>query len=129
MNKIVFVLLIALSAAFSVKAQIRKSSLPDTNINAATSYVSFNSIASKVNSFQATVKKISGTVAGKVYLQGTIDGLAFINIDSLVLTDQSINSKVFPVTSTIYNSYRGQFTTTGTQSSYLILTVLRRPDE
>jgi len=129
MKKIFIVLLIGLITAFNVKAQIRKTSLADTNVNAATSYVSFNSIASKVKSFQATVTKISGTVAGKVYLQGTVDGIAFINIDSLVLSDQTINSKLFPVTSTIYNSYRGQFTTTGTQSSILLLTVLRRPDE
>ena len=119
----------ALCTVFVATAQIRTISSRDTNTNAATSYVNIKSIASKVKSFQATVTKISGTVAGKVYLQGTVDGTAFITIDSLVLSDQAINSKVFPITSTLYNSYRGQFTSTGTQSSYLILSVLRRPDE
>ena len=127
--KKILVVLMALCTVFVATAQIRTISSRDTNTNAATSYVNIKSIASKVKSFQATVTKISGTVAGKVYLQGTVDGTAFITIDSLVLSDQAINSKVFPITSTLYNSYRGQFTSTGTQSSYLILSVLRRPDE
>ncbi len=127
--KKILVVLMALCTVFVATAQIRTISSRDTNTNATTSYVNIKSIASKVKSFQATVTKISGTVAGKVYLQGTVDGTAFITIDSLVLSDQAINSKVFPITSTLYNSYRGQFTSTGTQSSYLILSVLRRPDE
>ena len=119
----------ALVMTMGVKAQIRTVSAPDTAINADTSTINFNSIASKVKSFQATVSKISGTVAGKVYLQGTVDGNAWLNIDSLVLTNVITNTKVFPAYPTIYNSYRAYFITSGTQQSVLTLAALRRPDE
>lgn len=120
----------------SVKAQApvtpdRIVSATDTNTNATTTYVTFASIKSKVKSFQATVTKISGTVAGTVLLQGTIDGSAWVdlNTDTLTLANQATNTKVWTITSTSYNSYRAKFTTTGTQVSYMTLAYMRRPDE
>ena len=104
--------------------------LPSVTItNAATTNVTFSSIGSKVKSFQTPVTKTSGTVAGKVYLQGTVDGVGWITIDSLVLSDQAINSKSFAVTSTSFNSYRAQCVSTGTLVVALTFSYMRRPDE
>lgn len=125
------ILIIVIAALFAIgaNAQIRTVSAADTNTNAVTTYVNYNAVASHVKSFQTTVTKVSGAVAGVIYLQATVDGIAWVTIDSLTLSDQVVNTKIFPITSTSYNSYRSQFITTGSQVSYLKMAVLRRPDE
>jgi DNA gyrase/topoisomerase IV subunit B len=100
----------------------------DTALNTDTAIIQFTAIPSKVKSFQATVYKLGGTVSGKVYLQGTVDG-NWLNIDSVTVTDIPITTKLFTVTSTIYYSYRAYYITTGTQLSRLNLSYLRRQDE
>lgn len=128
-NYLFLLSLFLLSLSICTNAQTRVVSTADTNTNAASSYINYNSVASKVKGFQATVIKVSGTVAGKVYLQGTIDGIAWVTLDSIALTDVATQTKVFPISSTSYNSYRAHFSTTGTQKSYLKFSVLRRSDE
>lgn len=135
MKKILFLLSMALFTLISVQAQrvptavTRSISSFDTLTNVDTSAINYNSIGSHVKGFQATVTKVSGTVAGKVYLQGTIDGYAWVTIDSLTLSNQATNTKIFPITATTYNSYRSNAITSGTQVSVLTLAVLRRQDE
>lgn len=122
-----------LVAACSIAANAQSYSTvitsTDTATNADTVIVTVANIKSKVKAFQITVKKVSGTVASKVYLQGTIDGSNWVNIDSLTNSDQAINTKITTVTSTIYNSYRAYYPSTGTQKSTLTLAYLRRQDE
>ena len=137
-------LLIALAASLSTLCVKAQSSVQpewlrpervvypsDTTTNADTNYVTIKSVGSHVKAIQATVTKVSGTVAGTVILQGTVDGIAWVNVntDTLTLTDQATNTKVWTISSTIYNSYRVQYKTSGTQVSYLNLSYLRRPDE
>ena len=101
----------------------------DTTSNTDTTTLVFNGIGGKVKSFQASVVKVSGTVAGKVYLQGTVNGNDWVNLDSLTATNVSLSTKVFPITATTYYSYRAYYITTGTQASYLTFAYLRRQDE
>lgn len=136
MKKLLFVLLISLSIATGLKAQtvfnstIHNEVKRDTTVNVDTSILSFNSMGSKLKAIDLVVLKISGTVAGKVYLQGTnTGGVVWDNIDSLVNSNQVTNSKHIVFTSTGYKSYRAYYTTSGTQSSILIAAYLRRPDE
>lgn len=97
----------------------------DTTINTATSYVSlpvtnwYNTV-----SIQSVVTKISGTVAGTVTLQGSLDGTNFNTVDpnyatvtSYVPTNVSTNTKVFVVTGSPYRYYRLSYTGTGTMSA------------
>lgn len=120
----------AVVLAASTQAQVRYVSAPDTNTNATTSYVTFNSIGSNLKGIQASVTKISGTVGGTVILQGTVDGTLWVTVsDTLTLTNTATQSKVWVLSATSYNSYRAAFTTTGTQVSYLKLSYLRRQDE
>jgi len=100
----------------------------DTTSNADTTSVSFIGIGGKVKGFQASVIKVSGTVAGKVYLQGNING-DWVSIDSLTATDQALSTKLFPISSTTCYSYRAYYITTGTQKSYIRFAYLRRQDE
>lgn len=112
------------------QAQSRNISAMDTLTNTDTSYINFKGIGSHLKGLQMTALKISGTVAGKIYLQGTIDGLAWNNIDSLVLANSAgYQTKFVAVSGTSYFSYRSTSITTGTQSFSHTLASVRRQDE
>ncbi|KAK6033562.1 tape measure domain protein [Ostertagia ostertagi] len=106
----------------------RKVTQADTSINATGSTISFTNMASKLMSIQASVVKISGTLAGEVYLDGTIDG-NWIAQDSLVLADAAVATKLFPITRTNFLNYRIRYVPTGTQTSRVTATYLRRTDD
>lgn len=114
-------------------AQLTESKISrDTARNSDTVDIVYPGVKSKVSGIQATVLRVSGTVAGKVYLMGTIDGDYYTLIDSLTLTNAAVNSKVFPFErskGTSFTSYKVSLQTTGTQTSTLRTTLLRRPDE
>ena len=106
----------------------------DTNINAATTYLAYNSIRSKIMSIQATVTKVSGTLSTSSYvlLQGNNDGTNWqnVNTDTLKLVDQATNFKIWPITATHYYSYRLKYVSaSSTQRSVLRINYLRRPDD
>ena len=87
-------------------------------------------IGSNVKGFQISVLKVSGTVAGTVYLQATIDGIAWANIDSLVLSNvATVQTKITIPAHTSYNSYKAYFVSSGTQVYTPYFAYLRRPDE
>lgn len=78
---------------------------------------------------QPVVTKISGTVAGNVILQSSLDGVNYVNTDTLALTDAATNTKLFSKVTTPFVYYRLRFITSGTQS-YVprIYYVLRKHD-
>lgn len=102
-------------------------------------YSSALSVPSKVRSIQATVKNVSGTTGGYVLLQGTNDLLVWkdINTDTLIITGLSSSgyaSKIWTSefkqsNGTQYARFRLWFKTTGTQTSIMTGTMLRRNDE
>lgn len=107
-------------------AKIKKDTIVDTD----TARLYFNNIESSVKSFEILVQKISGTVAGKVYLQGSNTGWLYAdNIDSLTCANQSQNFKHVNITATNYLSYRIYYPTTSTQICVVYFAVLRRPDD
>ena len=106
----------------------RKVTQPDTSINGVGSIVTFSSMPSKLVAITGTVAKISGAVAGKFYLEATVDG-QWNKLDSLTLVDQAVNTKTFPIARTTYLSYRINYVPTGTQTSRLTATYIRRTDE
>ena len=119
----------AQTSLLSIKPETKTILQVDTMINADTTVIYFIGIGGKVKGFQASVIKVSGTVAGKVYLQGNING-DWISLDSLSVTDQPLTSKLFPITSTTCYSYRAYYiTSAGTQKSYLRFGYVRRQDE
>ena len=132
MKKILVIAAIAVVSATTSQAQsfAEVSTSKDTLNNADTVVVTFTNIKSHVKSFQITVSKVNGTVSGKVYLEGTVNGTAWVRLDSLVNVDQAVNTKVFPISSTSYNSYRAWYgTTSGSQKSILQFAYVRRQDE
>jgi hypothetical protein len=88
-----------------------------------TQYGDFGFAASKV-SIQATIYKISGTVAGKMIVEGSNDGVNYDRInkttDSLNLTDVAIQWKTFAIYPALHKYYRIKVTpTSATQSARL----------
>ena len=101
------------------------SAISDTTTNTATSYISlpvqlwYNTV-----SIQSVVTKISGTVAGTVTLQGSLDGTNFNTVDgnyadvtSYVPTNVTTSTKVLTVTGSPYRYYRLSYTGAGTMSA------------
>lgn len=101
------------------------SAVKDTTDNTATSYVTlpltlwYNTVT-----IQSVVTKISGTVAGTVTLQGSIDGTNFVTVNSSYAdvtsyspTNVATSSKLFVVTGSPYRYYRLSYTGAGTMSA------------
>lgn len=89
------------------------------NTNAETEYLSTGRVpgASGNFSLQVVVSKTSGTVAGTVTPQYSLDGTNFIAIPgltALTLTDQATNTQIWTVTDKKALYYRMAVTTTGT---------------
>lgn len=124
-------LCVAPAFAQSIKPEKATKIAADTSLNQDTVVVPFVAINSKIKGFQATVTKLTGTIAGGVYLQGTIDGTNWVNIgtnDTLIVTG-TIATKIWPITTTNYHSYRAWYRSSGSQTSTLTFSYLRRTDE
>lgn len=115
-----------LSNKHAVSNMISNVSLTsDTTANTGTSYVGlgvqkwYNTVT-----IQSVVTKISGTVAGTVTLQGSIDGTNYVTVNSSYAdvtsyspTDVATSSKLFVVTGSPYRYYRLSYTGAGTMSA------------
>lgn len=102
----------------------------DTLVNADTTVIYFNEIGSHLKNIDVLVKKVSGTIAGKVYIQGSNTGwVNYHNLDSLSCTDVAENKKPSLFTATSFLSYRVFYITSGTQVCVVYAAYLRRPDE
>ncbi|MFZ1786715.1 MAG: hypothetical protein WAT92_00325 [Saprospiraceae bacterium] len=70
--------------------------------------------------FQVTNTKLSGTVAGKTYFQGSVDGTNYVKLDSITNTNQTTNTQVFNQSPPRYPYYRFAYTGTGTMSAIMV---------
>ena len=135
MKKLLFLLIAFAFACTGVFAQ----SFPMTGngvvlTNAATAACSLKvSNASNTVSIQAVITKTSGTLAGTLTVQGSIDGVNYETVNaSLVLptpatytvTDVASQSKMFIITGSPYLYYKlswtGSGTMVGTLSGYVL---------
>ena len=91
----------------------------DTVTNTGTVTLAMRGVTATYQSacFQIVNTKISGTVAGKTYLQASLDNTNFVSIDSLTNTDKAVNTKLFTVTNPQHAYYRFLWTGTGTMSA------------
>lgn len=93
--------------------------------------IALDNIGSKVVSYQATYLETSGASAGKFYLEGTVDGRAWVHIDSSksvtdVTTYQTV---IVTATATPYRAVRARFSNTSSATGTFWFTALRRPDD
>lgn len=66
--------------------------------------------------FQYVGTKISGTVAGKTYLMGSVDNTNFVKLDSVTNTNVTTNTKIFTQTRPMYPYYKIRSEGSGTMS-------------
>lgn len=97
--------------------------------------ITFSNLGSKLRGWQYTYTETSGTTAGKVYLEGNINGNAssWIALDSMTLADQAaaqVKTITYaPTAGTLYKNYRWRNTNTSSATGAVVVTALRRPDE
>lgn len=94
----------------------------DTATNTGTTYLQINSTSywEKVT-FQPVVTKVSGTAAGTVTLQGSVDGTNYVTVSSsyasattMSVTNVTTSTALLTVTSSPYRYYRLSYTGSGT---------------
>lgn len=114
---ILFTVSQATAQIVSIKTGVSTASVAKTTLtNADTAFVNFEADAS-VKSITAWDVKTSGTVAGKVYLQGTVEGTTWDKLDSLTRSDGD-NHKTFAIPNpSIYAKYRLSWYQSGTSVS------------
>lgn len=126
-----FTTAITVTPSAEVKAQASTKLVVKT-ITAADTTTFINPFPSKVRAFQATWTETSGTSAGKIYLEGTVNG-TWVILDSLAITDvttaQTKVTTVAPTAGTSYLSYRYRTTNTSSATAVLRLAWLRRDDD
>jgi hypothetical protein len=89
----------------------------DTNTNVETRYITTTLLPSNSGNmtFQYVGSKVSGTVAGVVKLQGSLDGVNYLpEPDTLALTDVATNTKIWDITGKKRIKWRIAVTTSGT---------------
>ncbi len=112
-----FALIFSVSAYSQTRAGIMTGS-GDTLVNTATKDLLFKvTTSNEVASFQVVNTKLSGTVAGSSFFQASNDGVNFINLDTLVNTNVTTNTKFFVDSPTKYLWYRIRWTGSGTMSA------------
>jgi hypothetical protein len=119
MKKIIALLLsCTLLFAATVHAQVTTNVTPSkaTIAGTDTAYATFSS-ESTVKSFTAKITKSSGTIGGKVYLQGIADNADWDTLDSLTVGNADAH-KTFSPGTLIYKQYRFQYLSnqSGTQA-------------
>jgi len=121
MKKYIFSLLVFCLAFVTVgNSQTMTFSGSDTVVNAATVNIALT-VAPAYNSgaFQVVVTKVSGTVAGNAIFQGSVDGVNFVNIDTLTTSNVATQTKIFTQTPVLYPFYRVSYTGTGTMAAII----------
>lgn len=128
MKKFILIAILGLFS-FAADAQVtnmvsRYSNTTDTVANTDTKYMYVTVTASHENvSIQPVITKVSGTVAGTYFVQGSLDGTNYVsNIvasDSVTATNVTTNTVVWVLDSKAYKYYRVGYTGSGTMNATL----------
>lgn len=103
----------------------------DIATNADTISVELLAIGSCLTSIDAEAKLLTGTISGKIYLWGR-SGAKYNLLDSSATMTASKPWMTFlfdKTKFTYYKDYKLEYRTSGTQTSQLIVSTVRRPDE
>lgn len=105
-----------------------------TNTATKTNYLKMSGAFKKVT-IQTLITKISGTVAGAVTVQGSLDGTNYNTVDSVLYSNKKIyvsanttgvQSTIFIVNDSPYLYYRVTYTGVGTMSASIYSYILGR---
>ena len=119
MKKLFIVAVLSLFT-FSLSAQSLMAGSPATIANATPISVTKEVTGVSQNvSIQFVVSKTSGTIAGKAYVQVSLNGTDYVSIDSMTLTDVTTNTQVTELADNPYRFYRVQVVGSGTMAGVL----------
>jgi len=128
MKKFILIAVLGLFS-FAASAQVtqmtsRYSNTTDTVANTDTKYMYITVTASHENvSIQPVITKVSGTVAGTYFVQGSLDGTNYVSdivtTDSVTATNVTTNTKIWVLDSKAYKYYRVGYTGIGTMNATL----------
>ena len=130
MKKILFAALVAvLTIGISVNAEAQRGyshTVKNTTIVAGDTTTSLN-VEGGIVTFEYNVTEVSGTTAGKVYLEGRMFS-AWVKLDSISLTDVTTmqTMRTF-LTNTTYKDYRVICTNTSSATLTILAGYFRRP--
>lgn len=125
--------LIALMFAFvaiSSAQAVPMTGSGDSLSNAATKYCTYKvPYTATAITVQFLLTRASGTVAGKTYLEVSVDGVTYFKVDSMTALNYASNSKCFVVSNPKNYSYiRTTTTGSGTMKVYITAKILARKD-
>lgn len=121
MKKFIFSLLVfSLAFVTAGTSQALRFTGSDTVVNSATVNIDLKVLgAYNSGAFQVVVTKVSGTVAGNAIFQGSVDGINYVNIDTLATTNVATQTKIFTDLPVKYPFYRVSYTGTGTMAAII----------
>lgn len=129
MNKLISVIMVLLLFGFESRSQNSYNAkiLDTTVVDAKTPAVVLNVVGPKqAVTFQYSITKNTGTVAGTIVLSGSIDGgTTWAQLDSYTLTDATA-SKSVSYSYNGYTKYRALITTSGTLNANFKIWALYR---
>lgn len=143
MKKYLILIACALLLACNVSAQSTVFTMTrsgDTVVNTANKVCSLKVARTyRSTSIQVVVTKVSGTVAGTVTMQGSLDGVTWVTLDTacmategpatFVTTNVASQSKVFLINSSPYYWYRASYTGSGTMAAIISAFILPREQQ
>lgn len=114
-SSFIIALCISAIAQTSVTTSMTNNGSTLTNAGSDTVYTQIQGTYKTV-SVQAVLTKVSGTVAGNAVLFASVDGTNYVQIstDSLLMTNQTTNTKIWVVNNSNYMYYKVIFTGVGT---------------
>ncbi len=137
MKKIILSCLVAVSC-FAVSAQTHEPGpitktyyQTDTTANTDTSNTYLYAVGGNLATIAVDITLLTGTIGGKAWLYGRTGGNWEL-LDSSATFTTTAPFKTFKLVRanyTWYTDYKLQYRTTTTQTSYMTVTALRRPDE
>jgi hypothetical protein len=93
---------------------VRPTTAKDSLVNTDNLTIILTPSANDVAGFHVTATRASGTTAGTVILQGSLDGTNWAPVDTITLTNVAYVIATFPITNMPFARYRAVFTTSGT---------------
>lgn len=123
-------LLFVLAFVASLSTGMAQQKFPNTSTAGVVNKDSLTNVDTVLSTFQGAnnlslgtiqlnIVKKSGTIAGKAYILGSVDGTYYKKVDSVTFADGPVFSAFFTYTTLPYAFYRVQSISTGTQVSYV----------
>ena len=119
--KYIFSLMILFACLFTANAQITANFTgSDTVVNTAAVDIDLKvTNGYNTGAMQVVITKVSGTVAGNAILKGSVDGINYVNLDTLATTNVDTQTKIFTENPVFYPWYKVTYTGTGTMAAII----------